>query len=228
LNWLLHIGIFLLLFWSQKGSLWFGNKVKDFMLMGAIILASGLINFIPTIYQRPLLISTYQKNIVTKKDHTNYVRNETGLGQRTIELNLEVNRRSGWNWLLNILLRNTKVYIKIESNPAGIFLQAVGEEYKPYEIRPLEDGSGFLIDITDFIKKINEHRVEGKLNKNIRYFIKETREVKKYYIDADQSFFINPALFLNSENLKAPIWLNWALGWKPKQHKIEYYQNGGS
>lgn len=220
------MALFLILFSSENGTTWYQNKTKDFILMGSLIVISALVNFIPTFYKRPLLLEVTHKNIVTKKDHTVYVRNESSNRQRTIELNIAVSRRIGWNWLLNLYLKKQEVYIKIECNPLGIYLQAIGEEYKPYEIKPFSDGSGFYVCLTDFLKKINEHRIPGDLVKKVPFFIKETKDVHNYYHNSDASFYINPVLVVK-DGKKAPKLLNWALNWKPEQHKIEYFQNGG-
>lgn len=228
-NWAIHVGLFLILFWGQQktpqSATWFANKVKDFILMGVLIIVSGLVNFIPNLYKRPVLIELKQKNLVTKKESTFYVRNETSLKQRTIVIEMNVTRQIGWNWLLNKYLDRNAVFIQFETNPKGLHLQVKDEALKPNEVLPMVDGSGFLLDITDFLRSINKHRRQADFVKKEYYFIKDPRENKDYYLNTDASFYVNPALLVNRTQ-KAPFWLSWALKWDPCEHKIEFYQNG--
>lgn len=224
-NWVIHVLLFLIIFWGEKGTKWFNNKSKDFILMGAFIIVSGLVNIILNFYKRPILLSLDQKNNITKKDCTTYVRNETSSKQRTIQIQIKVTRQIGWNRLLNLYLKNKSIYILIETNPKGLHLQAQDEALKQDEIIPLPDGSGFFINITDFLKSINQHRSNGDIIKTEYYFIKETRENRDYLLNTDSSFYVNPVLVIDM-NKRAPFWLTWALKWEPKEHKIEFYQNG--
>jgi len=115
-------------------------------MISRIIFVSGLINIIPNFYKRPIKLDITQKNKLTKKEYTNYVKNESSQNQRTIEMTVSVKRRIGWNWLLNLYLKEHSVLIKMECNPSEIYLQAIDETFKTYEIIPFSNGSGFFIN----------------------------------------------------------------------------------
>ncbi|MEN2468006.1 hypothetical protein [Ornithinibacillus sp. JPR2-1] len=225
-NVLLQATIFFVLFSNQKGSTYFQNKIYDFVFMGVIIFVSAIINFIPKFYKRPVKMSVKQYNKVTRKNNCEYVLNDTGLDSRTIELYMETTRGSSWNYLLYKYLKNKNISILIEGNPKEIYLQAKDESLKK-EIVPLVDGSGFMIDISDYLKEISTHSNDATLVKKIQFFIKDPRDVKELFLSDDTTVIINPILILNRDREKRAKFLEFLINWKPQDFKIEFYRNKG-
>lgn len=222
LNPLLNTAILILLYWHEKSTPWFENKLKDTSIILLSIIIPAFINCVTSNFKRQLALTVQQKNKATGKDMTQYHQGETGQKQRTIELEIELKRSKGMNWFINRYLKNRKLFLKIECNPPGLELQAKDQELLS-EIVPKSDGTGFRIDITEYVKSIAAHKADAAPCKTFPFFIKETKD-SKFYFNSNMKSYINPTLTIG-EAKKAPNWLLFALSWHPDQHTIDYYHN---
>lgn len=211
---------------SFQGTSWFGNKVHELIIMGGLIIGSGLINLIAYFLKVPLALTVTQRNSITPEENsTTYVRRETSEKRRTIKLSIEIRRKKGLNFVVEYLIKKySKIFLLIKCRPPGLELQANSQYLKP-EILPTEDGTGFFIDITDFLTAIAEDRETATPVKDHYFFIKETKQAKTF-INGNMTTYINPKLLIDNFQ-PAPWYFRWALFWNPEQHEIKFDMNGG-
>lgn len=239
INWIVNLSLYILLYYAQQensdvatffkkyeSTSWYSNKLRDSIVVGGVLFLSSFFHFITRYYGRPILLSVTQLNASTVNGFTLYQYGETQQRNRTINLILSIKRKDTLNWLLSWYLRKYNVYILVKCNYPNIELQAVDEALKPQEIIPLEDGTGFYIDITYYLKSIAIHSQCAQPKMTIPYFIKETRtSMSVRHITGDEITYVNPVLKVNNF-LDAPWLLRKVIGWLSDQHEIQYY-NGG-
>ncbi|MFE9279126.1 hypothetical protein ACQKLN_29385 [Paenibacillus glucanolyticus] len=222
LNSLLNTVLLILLYWHEKSTPWFENKLKDASIILLSIIIPAIITWCTSHFKRQLALTVQQKNKATGEDKTQYHQGVSGQKQRTIELEIKLKRTKGMNWFINRYLRNKRLLLNIECNPPGLELQAKDEELLS-EVIPKSDRSGFSIDITEYVKSVAAYKADAEPFKEYFFFIKETKDSKGYF-NSNMRIYINPTLTIG-EAKKAAKWLLFALSWQPDQHTIDYYHN---
>lgn len=192
-----------------------------------MLLLSSIFHFLCRYYGRPISLNITQVNASTGTDFTHYQYNETLQQNRTINLIISIRRKNTLNSLLSWYLKRYKIFILVKCDSDGIELQAKDEPLKENEIIPLEDGTGFYIDISNYLKSIALHDHDATPQKTVPYFIKETRTPNCLrFANANETTHVNPELVVDGYK-KAPFLLRRiALNWMPDQHEIRYYYNG--
>lgn len=210
-------------FKQYESSNWYSDKLRDSFVLGGVLLLSSFSHFIANHYGRQITLSLVQKNISTRDNYTQYHYGETNQHNRTIELELQIKRQQTSNYILSLFLNKFEIYILLKCNSPSIELQAVDEPLKLEEIIPIEDGTGFYIDITNYLKSIIKHKYSAYPRKVIPYFIKETRtQTASRYVNSDETTHINPELLVTGFK-RAPWLLKKVLGWNADQHEVRYF-----
>lgn len=166
--------------------------------------------------RRPLQINVTVTNSVTKDSITHYyAQTEGGEIQRTVEVELNIEKRSSVSsWLSLLLLRKKKVNISFETLPIAQFL-LIPEGNKSTILTQ----SGFLINVTEIVLEFLEEQ-NACIKRRFQFVINEFRDAE---ISNDCKIAIKPKYLIGGKKI---TWMHSLLyDVRLDEHLIRYFNN---
>jgi hypothetical protein len=220
---LIQFVAWMIFYYSFGDQAWYKNNIQQVLFAACISLIGYIIGTI-TLFFRPVFIKVQQSNIMGDSKETSIdIQKEkckTLQNQRTISLNIQIDRRGSIWWrIFNILLKNTTVKLKVSLKPPKL---AVIQESFLQNVETNET-QGFNIILNPYLNELFEGNSNYGIDEKHRYYISYQKD---FHEVTNSSYIIDPLILVETVNQSKLKWikvscLKWLLKRDIESHKIK-------
>lgn len=210
-----------------KNEKWYEFKLQDVITILLIAALTFLVGAF-TIFYRPLFLKVSQNNSIGEQEDKTIIdiqnnRCRVLQNQRTICLNVSLERRTSFWWLiLKRIIANYEVYLNVRLNRPSLAIK----EDKLYTAITPNTSQGFNLDLKQHIQDVYLGNSQYEIQEQYKYFIIYDGTMHNVM---DSQYYIDPILTVNPINPKwyskiITILFNWILRNEIQNHCVKIYK----